>query len=45
MHSLVAKISYPEIVKDCPIEEIEDKFHQQRQDSKKIEFAIVPIII
>ena len=40
MHSLVAKMSYPEIVKDCPIEQIKTKFHQQRQDSKKIEFAI-----
>ena len=40
MHSLVAKISYPEIVKDCPIEEIKEKFHEIRQDAKKIEFAI-----
>lgn len=40
VHSLVAKMSYPSIVKDCPIEEIKDKFHDQRQDAKGVEFAI-----
>ena len=40
VHSLVAKMSYPEIVGDCPIEEIKDKFHEQRQDAKGVEFAI-----
>ena len=37
MHSLVAKMSYPEIVGDCPVEDIKANFHQQRQDAKKIE--------
>ncbi|MBQ7431619.1 MAG: hypothetical protein IJV29_18505, partial [Butyrivibrio sp.] len=40
VHSLVAKMSYPEIVGDCPIEEIKDRFHEQRQDAKGVEFAI-----
>ena len=40
VHSLVARMSYPEIVGDCPIEEIKDRFHEQRQDAKGVEFAI-----
>lgn len=40
VHSLVAKMSYPDIVKDCFIEDIKDKFHDQRQDAKGVEFAI-----
>lgn len=40
VHSLVAKMAYPEIVGDCPIEEIKDKFREQRQDAKGVEFAI-----
>ena len=31
MHSLVAKMSYPDIIGDCPIEEIKDKFKKYRQ--------------
>ena len=41
VHSLVAKMSYPEIVGDTPIEEIKAKFPQQRQDAKGVEFAII----
>jgi len=40
MHSLVAKMSYPDIIGDCPIEDIKAKFHNERQLAKKIEFAI-----
>lgn len=40
IHSLVAKMSYPEIIGDCPIEEIKDKFKECRQNAKSIEFAI-----
>ena len=40
VHSLVAKMSYPEVIGDCPVEEIRDKFHSYRQDAKGIEFAI-----
>ena len=40
VHSLVAKMSYPEIIGDTKIEDISTKFHQIRQDSKGIEFAI-----
>lgn len=40
IHSLVAKMSYPEIIKNCPVEQIKEKFPKQRQDSKRIEFAI-----
>lgn len=45
VHSLVAKMSYPNIIKDTRIEEIKHKFHQQRQDAKGIEFAINPIYL
>ena len=41
VHSLVAKMSYPQIIGDTPIEEIKVKFPEQRQDAKGIEFAIV----
>lgn len=40
MHSLVAKMAYSDIVKDCPVEQIKEKYHEQRQNSKKIEFAV-----
>ena len=40
IHSLVAKLSYPDIVGNTPIEEIKSKYHQQRQDAKGVEFAI-----
>ena len=37
MHSLVAKMSYPDIIGDCPIEEIKDKFKKYRQEAKGVE--------
>lgn len=41
VHSLVAKMSYPDIVGDCPIEEIKKKFHGIRNDVKSyVEFPI-----
>lgn len=40
VHSLVAKMSYPDIIGDCPVEEIKKKYHEQRQDAKSIEFSI-----
>ncbi len=40
MHSLVAKMSYPEIIGDCPVEEIKGKYRDYRQKAKSIEFAI-----
>lgn len=39
VHSLVAKMTYPDIV-TCSVEEVKDKFHDQRQDAKGVEFAI-----
>ena len=40
MHSLVAKMAYPDIIGDCPIEEIKSKFKHYRQEAKGVEFAI-----
>ena len=40
IHSLVAKMAYPHIIQDCPIEDIAKNFKPQRQDAKGIEFAI-----
>ena len=41
VHSLVAYMSYPNIIpRDTPIENIKKKYHQARQNSKSIEFAI-----
>lgn len=40
MHSLVAKMSYPNII-TCPVEEVKEKFHSIRSDVKsQIEFPI-----
>lgn len=39
-HSLVAKMSYPDIIGDTPVEEVKEKFHNLRQEAKGIEFAI-----
>lgn len=44
VHSLVAKMSYPSIIGDCPVEEIKDKFKEYRQDAKGIEFAVNPTL-
>ena len=40
MHSLVAKMSYPDLIGDCPVEEIRDKFKYWRSEAKGIEFSI-----
>lgn len=40
IHSLVAKMSYPEMIGDCPIEEIKHKYKHWRQEAKGVEFAI-----
>lgn len=40
VHSLVAKMSYPDIIGDCPVEEIRDKFKYWRSEAKGIEFSI-----
>lgn len=45
MHSLVAKMSYPEIIGDCPVEEIKGKYRDYRQKAKSIEFAINPFYL
>ena len=39
MHSLVAKMAYPDIIGDTPVEEIKAKFKKQRSDAKNIEFG------
>lgn len=40
IHSLVAKMSYPEIIGNCPIEEVKYKFKHWRSEAKGVEFAI-----
>lgn len=40
MHSLVAKMAYPDQVGDCPVEEISKKHKKWRQEAKGVEFAI-----
>lgn len=40
MHSLVAKMAYPDVIGDCPIEEIKSKFKHIRQLAKSVEFSI-----
>lgn len=44
VHSLVAKMSYPEIIGDTPIKDIKKKFHKWRAEAKGIEFAINSIL-
>lgn len=45
MHSLVCKMAFPEETKDCPVEEIKNKFHKLRDDVKsQVEFPINPVI-
>ena len=43
VHSLVAKMSYPDVIKDTPVEEIKAKFKHYRQEAKGIEFAVILI--
>lgn len=40
IHSLTAKMAYPDIIGDCPVSEIKSKFKHWRQEAKGIEFAI-----
>lgn len=40
IHSLVAKMTWPDAIGDCPIEDIKSKFHEYRQEAKGVEFAI-----
>lgn len=41
MHSLVAYMAYPNIIpRDTPIKDIKKKYHNARQDAKKVEFAV-----
>jgi hypothetical protein len=38
-------MSYPEVIKDTPIEEIKSKFHNYRQEAKGIEFSIKILLL
>lgn len=40
IHSLVAKMTYPDEVGDCPLEDIKEKYPKWRNEAKKVEFAI-----
>lgn len=40
IHSLVAKMSYPDIIKDCPVEQVKKKFKHWRNEAKGVEFGI-----
>lgn len=40
VHSLTAKMAYPDKVGDCPVEEIKHKFKHWRQEAKGVEFSI-----
>ena len=39
LHTLTAKIVFPDIPKDMPASEVKKKFHNERQNAKKYEFA------
>lgn len=40
IHSLVAKMAYPDVIGDCPIEQIKKKFKHWRSEAKGVEFGI-----
>lgn len=40
IHSLVAKMSYPDVIGDTPVGDVKSKFKSYRQEAKGIEFAI-----
>lgn len=40
VHSLVAKMAYPDIIGDCPVEDVKKNFKHWRQEAKGIEFGI-----
>lgn len=39
LHTLTAKLVFPQIPKDMPVEEVREKFHDERQQAKGYEFA------
>ena len=39
LHTLTAKIVYPEIPKDMPANEVKQKFHKLRSEAKGYEFG------
>ena len=45
LHTLTAKIVFPEIPKDMPVSEVKKKFHDERQKAKGYEFAFNKITI
>ena len=45
LHTLTAKIVFPEIPKDMPVKEVKKKFHDERQKAKGYEFAFNKITI
>jgi DNA polymerase I-like protein with 3'-5' exonuclease and polymerase domains len=40
LHSLAAKMAYPEHLQDIPLEDVKKKGHHWRQEAKGVEFAI-----
>jgi DNA polymerase-1 len=40
MHTLAAKMLYDQIPKDMPAKEVKEKFHDERQRAKSLEFAV-----
>lgn len=40
MHNIIAKKAYPDILKDCKVEDVKKYFPEIRQKSKGIEFTI-----
>ena len=40
IHSLVAKMAYPDVIGDCPVEQIKKKFKHWRSKAKGVEFGI-----
>ena len=40
VHSLVAKMAYPDKIGDCPVEQIKEKHKHWRSEAKGVEFAI-----
>lgn len=43
LHTLTAKMIYPEIPKDMNAADVKKYYHKERQESKKAEFAVNPI--
>lgn len=45
LHSIVAKLCWPHIIGDTPLNEIKEKFKAVRNNAKGVEFGINPIQI